>query len=128
MINYMKKIYKKLLAFIFILIITACTNISRQFPTIPPLSDIIYCPHTDGLFVPKEWWIKKVRYKEMEKKFKDDISWQRLKPLLLKGDEIWYYKNPREYWEQFKGQEGYAIIRTIDGEREAVGCFFTFIN
>ena len=28
------------------------------------------------------------------------------------GDELWYYKSPKETWDGFRGVAGYAIVRS----------------
>ena len=119
---------KNIFILIATIIILGCCNTelhhSNSKKNFPAIFDITYNPNCEKPFIPKEWLIKKVPLQEMCDNYKKDVSWQRLKPLLFEGDEIWYFDSPREYWNKLAGRRGYAIIR--DGK--IVGGFFTALN
>lgn len=120
----MKNIVKYLFIISLILIVLSCSQKPRQFKSISILADIKYDPWGEEPFVPKEWLIKQVSYNEVERECKKHEGWQRLKPLLLKNDEIWFYNSPKEYWQRLAGQKGYAIVR----EGKPIGGFITWLN
>ncbi len=37
--------------------------------------------------------------------------WEEFIRIMQPGDEFWYYKSPKETWDQFRGAAGYAIVR-----------------
>ncbi len=119
-----KIVIKNLPFIICMLTVLACSHKPRQFKSISILADIKYDPWGEEPFISKEWLKKEVSYEEMEKNFRNDISWKRLRPLLLKGDEIWFYNSPPEYWQRLLGERGYAIVR----EGKPIGGFLTALN
>ena len=37
--------------------------------------------------------------------------WKELIRTMQAGDEFWYYKSPKETWDNFSGRAGYAVVR-----------------
>jgi len=37
--------------------------------------------------------------------------WKEFIRTMQSGDELWYYKSPKETWDDFRGAAGYAIVR-----------------
>ncbi len=119
------RIYKIILIFL-VVILAGCSskNSIEKAKSFSPAFDVTYNPCADNPYVPKEWLIKKVSFDEVEKKWKKHKGWQRLKPLLLKGDEMWLFNSPKEYWKRMAGRKGYAIVR----EGQPIGGFLTSLN
>ena len=117
--------------------ILSCAHKKQELKSISILADIKYDPWGEECFIPKEWLIKKVPLQEMCNNYKKDVSWQRLKPLLLEGDEIWYFDSPRKYWHKFAGRRGYdrrgsdrvkcrqtSCLYSYKGIKESLECCF----
>ena len=115
---------KNLFVLICLLVILSCAHKKQELKSISILADIKYDPWSEECFIPKKWLIKKVPIKEMNNNYGKNISWQRLKPLILKKDEIWYFDSPRKYWHNLAGRRGYAIVRN----GKPIGGFFTELN
>jgi len=41
----------------------------------------------------------------------NDEEWQKLKDIIIEGDELWTFKSPPETWRQRRGREGIALVR-----------------
>jgi hypothetical protein len=84
----------------------------------------------DSEGVPKEWLVEKISVKQAEQmfpgvndertKFTPEIArpfgyqhdrWEALKAEMKTGDELWTFSSPADYWKNFAGRLGIALVR-----------------
>jgi hypothetical protein len=83
--------------------------------------------------IPREWLgsAVSVEWAEEDNTREDGVpfgylngEWERLKAMMLPGDELWGFCSPPDSWQHLAGRAGYALIRN----GEVIDCIVTLEN
>jgi hypothetical protein len=80
---------------------------------------------TRKTIIPADWLRKKITVEEAEADIGcENREWGTLKTKIGLNDELWTFSSPADYWQQFRGSRGVALLR--DGK--IIEVFVTEIN